>query len=157
MKEEPSIPRVRVFSVRTVCAADGSTIIWNCHSRRINLFLPETSLFRVLFASLSPLDRRPHPVGAFRRRLPEDYTRREDALALAAEFGIILMDEHYTIIQPHARGGRSTPPPNSDNAPVVRSQGLAASFAYSNFADKSIEQDPDDLLSTTQVRFFVER
>jgi len=77
--------------------------------------------------------RRRHLVGAFRRRLPGEQHRRENALDLAAEFGIVLPDEHFTIVLPHARGGNPARVPDASNTPVVRSRGLAATLAFDNF------------------------
>jgi hypothetical protein len=79
------------------------------------------------------LARRRHLVGAFRRRLPQEHHRREDALTLAAEFGIVLPDEHFTIVLPHARGGNPARVPNSIHPQAVRSRGLATSIAFANF------------------------
>ena len=98
------------------------------------------------------LSRRPHLVGAFRRHLPEEQHRREDALSLAADFGIVLPDEHYTIVQPHARGGRSVKKPTSENAPVVRARGLAVAFAYDKFLKGLAGKDPGNVSRTEQSK-----
>jgi hypothetical protein len=82
-------------------------------------------------------------VGAFRRRLPGEQHRRENALDLAAEFGIVLPDEHFTIVLPHARGGNPARIPDASNPPVVRSRGLAATLAFDNFIQEEKGNYPD--------------
>lgn len=79
--------------------------------------------------------RRRHLVGAYRRHLPYGWTRRPNVLDLASEYGIVLPDEKYTIVLPHARGGRPGDFVSPSNPPVVKSRGLAALFAFTNFME----------------------
>jgi hypothetical protein len=114
--DSPSAPSVRSKgkSIRMLPVSHGGHRVWGYQVER------------------EYLARRSHMVGAFTRRLSEEKHRRENALDLAVEFGIVLPSEHHTIVLPHQRGGKPGIIPDASNPPVIRSRGLAATIAYSN-------------------------
>lgn len=71
--------------------------------------------------------RRVHGVRGHLRRLPETWTRSDDAVVFAREFGMVLPDG-FTFVRPHMRGTESGAIETSEPV-IVKSRGLASVMA----------------------------